>query len=283
MYKKRSLSKRILTVLKQDPRTEYNAVTIDRILYGKIKYDKRQRKYHIKQIRKELKRLTDRGLIVNPHLGFYALRISSKTLHLLDNPPVVAHGIKIETTMTNIGTPQTSILGITDKKPKFDVIGWLQMMNFSETSNKRWVKRFFWEGRFITLTIHPGCGLIEIWIKCSENPMDFSSMYRFNEYIKGNLASLTDMKDARIREIGINKDFRELRLEGLSSMSLHVFMNAWSKIYYKETIGAVRTEIHWVGSIGFEDCLELLSRINAPVIHEKMTKVDKWDDVIMFG
>jgi hypothetical protein len=282
MYRKKSMSKRILSLFRQDPKIEYNATTIDRILNGKIKYDKKQRKTNIHQITKELKRLTERGHITNPHRGFYSLRISAKTLHLLDNPPVVCHGIKIETTMTNPGTPQTLILGITSKETTFDVFSWLKMMNFSETTNKRWVKRFFWEGRFITLTVHPKCGLIEIWVKCSENPMDFSSMFRFNEYMKGKLDVISDFKDARVREIGINKDFRELRLEGVSSMSLRVFMNAWSRIYYKESIGAVRAEIHWVGSISFQDCVELIGKINAPVIHEKkMAK--KWDDGIMFG
>lgn len=282
MYRKKSLSKRILSVLKSDPKTEYNATTIDRILYGKIRYDKTQRQKNIKQIRKELKRLTERGLVVNPQKGYYALRISSKTLHLLDNPPVVCHGIKIEATMTSIGLPQTSIQGITFEKTVRDLKWWLAMKHFTETTNKRWTKRFFWEGRFITLTIHPSCGLVEIWIKCSDNPMDFSSMYRFREYMKGYLSEITDLSDAKIREIGINKDFRELRLEGVSSISLHVFMNAWSRIYYKESIQAVRAEIHWVGSISFHDCVELIGKINAPVIREKKMGA-KWDDGMMFG
>lgn len=281
MYRKKSLSQRILSVFKTDPRNQYNAITIDRILYKKIKYDKTERKNNIKQIRKELGRLTNRGLIINVQRGFYALRISSKTLHLLDNPPVVCHGIKIEATMTNIGSPQSSILGITFENTKRDLKWWLTLKHFVETTNNRFVKRFFWEGRFITLTLHEK-GLIEIWIKCSDNPLDFSSMYRFNEYMKGYLSEITDLSDAKVREIGINKDFRELRLEGVSSMSLHVFMNAWSRIYYKESIHSVRAEIHWVGSISFHDCVELIGRINAPVIREK--KMDmKWDDGVMFG
>lgn len=282
MYRKKSMSKRILSILQSDPRTEYNTSTINRILNGKIHYEKAQRKKNLHQIRKELKRLTERGLVVNPHKGYYALRISSKTLHLLDNPPVVCHGIKIEATMTNIGGGQTLIQGITFERTEKDLRHWLAMKHFTETTNKRWVKRFFWEGRFITLTVHPNCGLVEIWIKCSENPMDFSSMYRFREYMKGYLSEITDLSDAKIREIGINKDFRELRLEGLSSMSLHVFLNAWSRIYYKETIGSVRAEIHWVGSISFHDCVELIGKINAPVIREKKMNA-KWDDGIMFS
>lgn len=283
MRKKNSLSKRILSLFRTDPRTEYNAVTIDRFLYGKIKYDKTLRKNHVKQIRKELDRLYKRKILMRPQRGYYSLRISAKTLHLLDNPPVVCHGIKIEATMTHIGTPQKTILGITSNDHGFDVFSWLNMMNFSETTNKRWMKRFFWEGRFITLTMHPGCGLIELWIKCSDNPMDFSAMYRFREYVKGVLAPVSDFSDARVREIGVNKDFREMRLEGVSSMSLHVFMNAWSKIYFKESIGAVRVEQHWVGSISFEDVVEIIGRINTPIIHEKMKKNDKWEDGIMFG
>lgn len=281
MRKKNSLSKRILSVFRHDPRTQYNAVTIDRLLYGKIRYEKHTRKKQIKQIRKELDRLEKRGLVLRSQKGFYTLRISAKTLHLLDNPPVVAHGIKIEATMSKIGLPQKTILGITSHDPTFDLVGWLRTMDFTETTKKRYVKRFFWEGRFITLTVHTGCGLIEVWIKCSDNPMDFSSMYRFREYMRGLLSPVSDLSDAKIREIGLNKDFRELRLEGISSMSLHVFMNAWSRIYYKESIGAVRVETHWVGSISFQDCVELIGKVNAPVVREKVKT--KWDDSVMFG
>lgn len=283
LRKKYSLSKRILSVMRADPKTEYNAVTIYRILYKKMGCLPAQRKLAVKQIRKELMRLVKRGMVINSQKGYYCLRISAKTLHLLDNPPVVCHGIKIEATMTNVGSPQNSILGITSNDPKKNINEWLALMNFSEATKKRWVKRFFWEGRFITITLHPACGLVELWIKCSENPMDFSAMYRFKEYISGFLSPVCDFSDARVREIGINKDFRELRLEGVSSLSLRVFMNAWSRIYYKETIGAVRVEQHWVGSISFHDVVELIGRINAPVIRERVGRPDKWVDEVMFG
>lgn len=273
MNKKKSLSNRILFVLRQDPKMQYNALTIDRILYGKIRYDKKERKKNVQQIWKELDRLVKRGHVIKPQRGFYSLRITAKTLHLLDNPPIVCHGIKIEATMTHQGTPHNSILGITSKNPNFDIKNWFLFMGFEETTNKRWVKRFFWDGRFITLTVHPKCGLIEVWIKCTENPMDFTSMFRFNEFIKGYLSPITSFGDAMIREIGVNKDFRELRLDGVSGMSLHVFLNSWSRIYYKESIGAVRAEAHWVGSIDFQDCLQMLALINAPPDRKGVKKI----------
>lgn len=282
MNKKKSLSKRILSIFRDNPKTEYNSKTIDRFLYKKLKYDGRKRKKNIKQVRKELDRHVERGNLIKSDKGFYCLRISTKTLHLLDDPPVVAHGIKIEAKITSIAGPQNLILGITSHDPKLMTESWLTVNGFSMTTNKRWVKRFFWEGRFITLTIHPSCGLIEIWIKCSELPLGFTDMYRFSEYMRGFLSPVSDFKEVRVVEIGINKDFRELRLDGVSSMSLHVFLNAWSKIYNHKERG-VRVETHWVGSIDLETVIELISKVNAPVVKEKVEKKTKWDDGLMFG
>jgi hypothetical protein len=277
MRKKDTLSKRILKVFRTDPRAEYNAITIDRILCKQIHYKRKERIKQVLLIRKELWRMTKRGLLLNPVKGVYSLRISRKTLHLLDNPPTVAHGIKLEATVLQNGRYHNSIQGITF----IDTKKWLELNVFTPTTNNRWVKRIFWEGRFITITIHPNCGLIEIWVKCSENPLEYHHMYRLNEYLKGFLSGISDFTDVKVREIGINKDFRELRLEGVSSVMLKSFMNAWSRIYYKETIGAVRVETHWTGTIDFQDVILLIAKVNA--LPEKQKKDDKWDDAVMYG
>lgn len=277
MRKRQTLSKRILKLFKSDPRQEYNAITIDRFLCNKIRYDRRERKEQVHQIRNELRRLTKRGLLSNPHRGFYCLRISRKTLHLLDNPPTVCHGIKLEATVLHPGTHHFLIQGITAQGIK----NWLIFNKFSPTTMKRFFRRIFWEGRFITITIHPECGLVEVWVKCSDNPLEYSHMLRLNEYLKGFMSEICPFTNVMVREIGINKDFRELRLEGVSSISLRNFMNAWSRIYFKETIGAVRIESHWTGTISFEDCVMLIAKVNSPP--EKSKKSNFKDDDLMFG
>lgn len=214
-------------------------------------------------------------MIVKHTRGEYSLRISHKTLHLLEHPPVTVHGLKLETKAKR----QKTIHRITATCDKTELETWLENNKFEVTSKKRRYKRIWKEGRMITITVH-GNGLIELWVGCSDNPLTYTDMFRLKEYLSGYLSDIADFREVQVRQIGINKDFKELRLEGVSSVSLHVFMNAWSRIYYKETIGAVRVEQHWQGSIDFEDVIMLIAKVNAPEDIKKL-KV-KWDDV-MFG
>lgn len=284
--RKKSLAQRILSVLEKDPRREYNAPTIDRILCGEKQYIKKQRKEEVHKIRTELRRMVKKGIIRSEQKGFYSLMITARNLHLLENPPVTCHGLKIETKIKHWGATN-SIGGVSSPRNKYlkenekdDLVAWLMANGYVETTNNRFHRRFNWEGRWVTLTIHPLNGLIEVWVKSSNCPLTFTDLIRLREFLKGMLSELTDFNEAMVRQIGINKDFKDLRLEGVSCVSLRTFLNSWSRIYQHEH-DMVRIEAHWVGSIDFDNVIMLIAKVNAPPVMEKNKSV--FDDGGMFG
>ncbi len=286
MAKKKSLSNHILNILSRDPIGHYNAITIDRILTKKMRYNKSERKKALHLIRKECIRLEKKGLILKREKGFYSLRITTKNLHLLENPPTTIHGLKLETSVLKSVYYQKRVEGIPGVVTKNILETWMDSHNFEATFQKRRFKRIWWEGRDVTITIHE-CYLIEIWVKSSENPLGYVELIRLKEYLHGFLHNIADFRNVMVRQAGVNKDYRQLRLEGISSVSLRVFTNALSRIYYKESIGAVRIEQHWKGKINFEDVISLIASVNAPRQFVKQVKgqekLDVWDEGFMFS
>lgn len=279
---RKSLAKRILSVLEKDPRHEYNAITIDRILCGERNYVKRERKEEVHKIRTELRRMLKKGLIRCDQKGFYSLIITHRNLHVLGEVPVQCHGLKIETSMTRFGKHQKTIDGITSPRNKIDddLIEWLKVRCFVETTNGRFYKRINWEGRWVTVTLHPLNGLIEIWLKASLNPLDAMDLIRFREFLKGMFNEVTDMSGAIVSQIGINKDFKELRLDGLSSITLKNFTNCIWRIYQTRELG-VRFEAHWSGKIDLNAVVLLIATSNAPPV-EKKKELEYDDEGVMF-
>lgn len=286
MRNRKSLSMRILSVLEKDPRNDFNAPTIDRILCGEKNYRKSERKEEIHKIRTELRRMVKRGFIRNEKKGFYSLRITTKNIHMLENPPILVHGLKIETKIKYRATK--SIESITDEcnnlfkeNEREELMGWLKSQKFQNITKGRWVKRKLWEGHVVTITVHPSCGLIEIWVQSTDNPLTFVDLMNLVNHLKGFFSVISDFEPAMVRQIGLNKDFKELRVTGMSSMSLHAFMNAFSQIYNKERIGVMRVETHWVGSISFQDALLMLASISLPPVEKK--EDESRDEGVMFG
>jgi hypothetical protein len=88
-------------------------------------------------------------------------------------------------------------------------------------------------------------------------------MVRLCSYLNGFLSTIKP-EDIMVRQIGVAKDFQSLRMDGVSSITLHKFMNDWSKIYYKETIGAVRIERHLTVNLSLEQAMNTLFLLNSP-------------------
>ena len=260
-----SLNKKILETMQKDPRCQYTATMLDRLFYkGEQKhYIKKKHSKQIQCIRSELSRLLSREKIVKHRRGYYSLKITPATLKYLENPPITVHGLKLECRAKQ--TLQKTILRITANNNKTytkEMLNWFKAMSFKESTKYRWFRRIPWEGRGLNITIHLN-GLIEIWVKSSELPLSYPDMVRFCSYINGFLSTLKP-EDIMVRQIGVAKDFQSLRMDGISSITLHKFMNDWSKIYYKETIGAVRIERHLTCTISLEQCMNTLFLLNNP-------------------
>jgi hypothetical protein len=282
MSGKKSLAKRILSVLEKDPRHEYNAPTIDRILCGERNYIKAKREHEVHKIRTELRRMVKRGLIRCDQKGFYSLIITHRNLHVLGDVPVMCHGLKIEARMIRFDKHQKTIDGITSPCNKIDddLAEWMKARCFVETTNARFYKRINWEGRWVTVTLHPLNGMIEIWLKASLNPLDAMDLIRFREFLKGMFNEITDMGGAIVSQIGINKDFKELRMEGVSCISLKNFTNCIWRIYQTRELG-MRFEAHWSGKIDLNAVVMLIAQANAKP--EPKKEKSKWDEGGMFG
>ena len=264
----KSLNKKILEIMQKDPRCQYTATVLDRILCkGKPKdYIKKKRGKEIQKITTELNRSLRRGDIDKHRRGYYSLKITPATLNYLENPPITVHGLKLECRSKQIY--QNRIEGIPSQNNTFadDLLNWFKTMRFKETTNNRFFRDVPFEGRWVKITIHID-GLIEVFVNCSDMPLAYPDMVRLCSYLNGFLErvfTFSSLRNVMVRQIGVAKDYQDLRMDGISSITLHKFMNDWSKIYYKETIGAVRIERHLTCNISLEQAMNTLFLLNSP-------------------
>lgn len=221
---------------------QYNAHAIFTTIYMKENKDFKpiEKKQVIAKIRTELKRLSDRKKIDRKTRGFYQAKPFPHVIAKLENPEVRIHGIKIE-----INIAENNIKGILPITPGSNIVeDWLVARGFEPISNNRFCIVKWWENRKVTVTFHVS-GLVEIFIRASSNPLGFFDFDRLLMWFNGFFDPfLFEHSDMWVRQIGFNRDFRLLRLEGVSSVSLQVMRNVWSQVYQKD--GCVRFEHHLV-------------------------------------
>lgn len=263
-----SQMKRILDFLRKNAPHSYNAKTIHRCL-----------KIPINSAKVCLYRLENKGKIFCDDKGFYAAYIDISLLSQLENPPTTLHGIMLECkTLVEL---QKHIDGISSKEFKDEIINLLNAMNFIPTTNHRYYRVVWFDGRRITITVHLK-GKIDIYINSSKNPIiypDFLRIYSFLEGFLENLAPLKDRKVVQLLEVGIAKDYRQLRLDGVKSVTLHSFTNVWSRIYYKDEKTGTRFEHHLEARMNLDDALKSLSILNNPVNYRRESEADSFKDV----
>jgi len=250
---------------------EYNSKTLSRIL-----------KIDSKKINVYLQRLLNKGLILKASKGFYKASADMTVVrqNQLTNPPTLLHGILLECTIVRKitkdpqGAPPKSKNVIT--KLSAELVRWLDVNEFVyREDNYSWFRYLWWENRRITLTVFDNLKL-HVYISSSKHPLSYPEFLSLLSYLDGFLDAITPFKDrkvVRLKEIGLAKDFKELRLEGVKSVSLRAFMNAWSRIYYKDDMDATRVEHHLVLEMPLDDALKSLSILTHPVNYEKLLNV----------
>jgi hypothetical protein len=250
---------------------EYNSKTLSRIL-----------KISSKKINVYLQRILNKGVILKTSKGFYKASADMTVVRQqqFTNPPTLLHGILLECiivrkiTKDPQGAPPKSQNVIT--KLGGELVRWLDVNEFVfRGDNNSWFRYLWWENRRITLTVFENYKL-HVYVSSSKNPLSLPEFQNMLIYLDGYLDAIAPFKDRRVvklREIGVAKDFKELRLEGVKSVSLRAFMNAWSRIYYKDDIGATRVEHHLVLEMPLDDALKSLSILTTPVNYEKLLNV----------
>ena len=270
-----SLSDDIVKVLENNPRCQFNAKTVDRFLQKK---DYKKDSKRIAKIRTELKRLSDRKKINRKKRGFYQAKPLPHVLQKLENPEVKIHGIKIEINLVENNTKH--ILPISTENNIFE--DWLDSRGFDPISFNRWKVVKWWEEKKITFTVHSK-GLCEIFVNASSCPFVFQDWIRFLNWVDGFFDPLLfDHKMMWVRQVGFNRDFRLLRLEGVSSVSVQVMTNLWSQVYQKDN-GLVRFEHHMVFPemcVNVDDVARSLMMLTVPLAKENGSRPDERRDVV---
>lgn len=260
----------ILHFLKNNPRYSYNTMT----LYRKLKA-----KYPKNTIRSELRRLCEKKHIIRIQHGFYKINISPDIMNFLEQPPTLLHGIMVSMDSIRFRKLQNSIHGIPAECCIWDE---LESCNFELRGNNKYIKKFFYEDdsdRLVTNTVHCSTGRIDVYLNCTNHPVnyfEFRDIYSFN---KANINCLRPFVNERIVELGMNKDFVSIRMEGVSALSLRVFRDHWFRIYNKERLGVLRVEQHIKTDVSVDTFFSMFERMFIPQPINGNGRVDDRRDV----
>jgi len=268
-------TKRLLNFMRKNAYHEFNAKTLSQLL--KISKPK---------INVYLKRLLDKGQILRVAPGFYKATADMTVVrqNQFTNPPTLLHGILLECSLIRKitkypqgGSPKRKIVIVKMTK---ELVRWLDANEFVyRDDNHSYFRYVWWENRRITVTVFESCKL-HVYISSSKNPLSFPEFENLLIFLDGFLDAIAPFDDTRLiklKEIGVAKDFKELRLDGVSSVSLRAFRNAFCRIYYKDDIHATRVEHHLKLDMPLDDALKSLSILTHPVNYERMLNGSKDD------
>ena len=259
-----SLSKKIQQIIEDNPLQPFNSTGVLYALLGeKVKEilpnDKRR---YLAKIRTELKRLSERKKIRKISRGFYQAKPLPHIIQKLEDPEIKIHGLKLESDI--VENNKNEILPSSSQNNTIE--GWLNQRDFESFGYNKWKTNRWWENRKITFSVHVG-GLVEIWTKASTNPYSFSDFIRWLEWVNGFFDPLLfNHSKTFVRQIGFNRDFKLLRIDGAKSVSLKLMMNVWSQIYQKGEF--VRFEHHLTFpkmTLSLDNVVNSLLLINTPL------------------
>lgn len=266
------MTKKVLNFLRKNVPHSYNVKTIDRCLYGGKDYKKDVRR--LNTIKTILCRLTKQELITRIDRGCYQANIDISLLHRLESPPSLLHGIVLECKTTK--QLQKCIDGIPAKVFTDEALRLLTALGFIQSTNYRYNRIIWYEGRRITITVHL-MGKIDVSIRSSDNPLGYLDFLKMLDFLNGfleQLAPFSNKKVVDVLEMGIAKDFRKLRLEGVKCVTLKAFSNAWARIYWHKDLKMTRFEHHLVPRMTLDDALKSLSILTNPINYRCESKPD---------
>ena len=183
--------------------------------------------------------------------GLYQANTKLENLYKLEEPPVELHGIKIECQIDK-----------SHLQNGMQIITFLQLQNFKQTTNGRWTGTEVFDGRKVTFTFHvenKRMGFIEIWINASNNPLDVMAFDKMITTIfDGYLRPLGVITDRRVVQSDVARDFMRLRLDGVQCIRLRSFLNGWLKVYYHHKRHATRFEVRLTSNISLDEAIKTL-------------------------
>jgi hypothetical protein len=194
-----------------------------------------------KTVRATITRLHRHKFIEKSCTGHYRALYTLEDILKTESPELRLHGIKIEGMLPGGA-------GLTSKLP-------FMGQPIEQCSGNRKKYSFLYDGRSVTIMVSDN-GLIEIFLRSSKHAVDFVTFCGFAGWLDGLFMGQTHALNLNVVELGIGRDFRTYRLDGIKSIKWGQWRNAWAQIYQKQN--EMRVEIHLNERIGLGDAIHIL-------------------------
>jgi hypothetical protein len=179
--------------------------------------------------------------IVSLHRGWYRHKMNIDVIARIDKAKrIELHGIKLEGVCLQDNT------------------GYCLAGQAKHRYRKRGFYDELFEDRSVRVTVHE-MGLVEVWLSTSNKPMSFHQFDRFLSWVKGLLGFVAPWS-WQIKQIGLNVDCREMVLDGIRSIKLAYFRNAWFQAYQRGE-DTVRFEVHMLPHMALDEALFVLRQL----------------------
>lgn len=193
-------------------------------------------------VRRYARELVEEGIIVSPKRGWYRSK-EVDIIHQIPFERLRLHGIKVEYEGNKINTHVYLPL-ITSP------------IMHRHGRNRSVVSHMDYRGREAVITLHKN--KIEVWIKSSQNPLDYGEFDGFCGFVEGKFPDIK-LHEWALRNVDMNIDVRGLMKEQ-RFISLQAFKNAWFTIYQKND-DIIRIEERLVLDITLDKALNIFKRM----------------------
>jgi len=194
-------------------------------------------------LRKEIRRMLAKKdtCIICTHRGFYRHKVELDLIARLDKlKRIELHGIQF------LGVCRLVNTGYSFSKAA------------QHQYRKRGTYKEVFEDRILTITVHSK-GTVQIFVNASGHPLTFPEFDRLQTYVKAKF-DFVDEYSWKLCQIGLNVDQRQIGLEGVTSVRLAVFRNAWFQVYQKGE-DTVRWEAHMNPDLKLDEAVFILRQL----------------------
>jgi len=91
----------------------------------------------------------------------------------------------------------------------------------------------------------------------SKNPLSFDEFDKFCYWLEGKFGAWVPTHAWTVVQLGINVDLHEMHLDGIKSLKLTNWRNAWFQMYQKGQ-DLVRVESHMMPNLEMKDALAVM-------------------------
>jgi hypothetical protein len=209
----------------------------------------------ISAVKKCLQRLAANEKIVKCYRGCYRGILSPERMIAAEHAAIKMHGIKIELTPRTFRTENGQFV-----PEEVEGISLCPLFHGEKpvyTDDIQTTYAIGWEGRAITVTLYNNHPLVGIWLKCSNEPLDYPAFRAWTAWLEGRFGTFWTLGSPELVQVGLNRDYTELRLDGIKSAKLQSWANAWQQLYQKAD-RILRHEVHLSTRIALPEAMEIL-------------------------